>query len=85
MACAIIAAFILPEFPATTKRFSERERRLAVERLAADRVVARTEDSPTIRSSEAIKESLSDWRTWLFTFGYMVGRSIPSHLALGAC
>jgi len=71
MAGAIIASFILPDFPATTKRFSERERRLAVERLAADHVVARSEDGPTVRSSKAVKDSLSDWRTWMFTFGYM--------------
>lgn len=79
MACAVISMFLLPDFPATTTRFSEHERQLLVERLTADSVTARTEDNAPISSLEAVQKSLRDWRTWLLTAGYMVGFFTPHH------
>lgn len=72
MACAVISALFLPDFPVTTKRFSDRERQLAVDRLAADNVMARTEDNSGISFLEALQKSLGNWRTWFLTVGYMV-------------
>jgi hypothetical protein len=54
IACAMISAFFLPDFPATTNRFSKRERQLAIERLIADNVIARIEDSPRLSSLEVV-------------------------------
>ncbi|GAM85963.1 hypothetical protein ANO11243_039730 [Dothideomycetidae sp. 11243] len=71
MACAILAAFVLPDFPSTTKRFSREERLFLVERLKNDRVLARAEGEPPLSPYQAIRESLLNWRTWGFTFGYM--------------
>ena len=68
---AFIAAFILPDFPATSKGFSERERSIAVARLADD-VTAMTLDSEQLSPWRAMADSVKDWRTWMFVIGYMV-------------
>ena len=73
MACAILGAFVLPDFPANSKRFTPRERELATRRLKEDNVITVTEDNPPLSAWTAIRQSLGDWRTWLLTFGYMVG------------
>ncbi|GAA5860919.1 hypothetical protein JCM8547_003888 [Rhodosporidiobolus lusitaniae] len=73
---AIIAYFILPDYPATTKRLSLRERALAVYRLERDTGV-RDDDSATVMQN--LKAAASDYRasavTQFFpsvvqTFGY---------------
>ncbi|RJE25139.1 Major Facilitator Superfamily [Aspergillus sclerotialis] len=71
IACAILGALVLPDFPATSKRFSPRQRQVAVERLTMDNVTARTEDNPPLSAFEAVWSSMIDWRTWLLTIGYM--------------
>lgn len=68
---AFIAAFILPDFPATSKGFSERERSIAVARLSDD-ITAMTVDSEQLSPGRAITESVKEWRTWMFVIGYMV-------------
>ncbi|KAJ5293586.1 hypothetical protein N7508_008407 [Penicillium antarcticum] len=69
---ALISLFILPDFPATSKRLSAREREIAVARLATEIVTAITEDSERLTHWQAIFVSVKDWRTWAFTIGYMV-------------
>ncbi|KAJ5818078.1 vitamin H transporter [Penicillium riverlandense] len=69
---AIISLFILPDFPATSKRLSERERYVAVTRLAIGNVTAITEDSEKLSSWQAVVMSVKDFRTWMFVVGYMV-------------
>lgn len=72
IACALLGALVLPDFPATSKQFTPRQRKIAVDRLTADNITARTEDNPPMSILEAIESSLMDWRTWLLTIGYMV-------------
>lgn len=69
---AIISLFILPDFPATSRRLSEREKHIAVARLATENVTAFTEDSEEMSNWEAVIVSVKDWRTWSFVVGYMV-------------
>lgn len=69
---AIIALFILPDFPATSRRLSEREKHVAVARLATENVTATTADSERLSNWQAMKISVQDWRTWVFVVGYMV-------------
>lgn len=69
---ALISLFILPDFPATSRRFSAREREIALTRLATENVTAITEDSERLTHWQAIVVSVKDWRTWAFTIGYMV-------------
>ncbi|EHA26635.1 hypothetical protein ASPNIDRAFT_134002 [Aspergillus niger ATCC 1015] len=57
---------------ATSKRLSERERYVAITRLATDNVTSLTEDSPELSHWHAVVESAKDWRTWGFVIGYMV-------------
>ncbi|PYI12432.1 MFS general substrate transporter [Aspergillus sclerotiicarbonarius CBS 121057] len=66
---AIICAFILPDFPATSRRLSERERYVAVARLATDDVTAMTEDSVQLSHWHAVVKSAKYWRTWGFVVG----------------
>ncbi|ODM14747.1 hypothetical protein SI65_09741 [Aspergillus cristatus] len=68
---ALVAAFVPPDFPATSKRFSERQRSVAVARLADD-VTAMTQDSEQLSPQRAMVDSVKDWRTWMFVVGYMV-------------
>lgn len=69
---AIISLFILPDFPATSRRLSEREKHVAVARLATENVTATTADSERLTNWQAMKISVQDWRTWVFVVGYMV-------------
>ncbi|KAF7588141.1 hypothetical protein BBP40_006141 [Aspergillus hancockii] len=69
---ALIAMYILPDFPATTKRLSDRERYIALARLQLDDVTAMTEDGERLSPWQAILGSVKDWRTWMFVIGYMV-------------
>jgi MFS family permease len=68
---AIIASFILLDFPATTAKFSERERQLAIARVASEQHV-RSEDEPELTHMDALKIGLSSWKTWILVVGYMV-------------
>lgn len=74
---AIISLFILPDFPATSRHFSEREKQVAVARLATENVTATTEDTEHLSPLEACKVACQNWRTWAFIIGYMVRRSPP--------
>ncbi|ETS84669.1 hypothetical protein PFICI_02694 [Pestalotiopsis fici W106-1] len=78
---SIIASFILMDFPANTKRLSERERALAIRRLQASNARVDTEDTPKLSHLQALKVALTNWRVWLFVVGYMavVGSSTLSY------
>jgi MFS family permease len=77
---ALISLFILPDFPATSKRLSDRERYVAVARLATENVTAVTEDSEQLSNWGAIKVSVKDCRTWAFVVGYMVMPNLSNRL-----
>lgn len=78
---AIIASFILLDFPANSKRLTDRERALAIRRLLAVDARVETEDSPKLTHLQALKQAVTNWRTWLFVVGYMaiVGSSTLSY------
>lgn len=69
---AIIATFILLDFPANSKRLTDRERQIAVARLREGRVTVRSEDEPKVGKRKSFMLALCDWRTWGFIAGYMV-------------
>ncbi|CAG8053235.1 unnamed protein product [Penicillium salamii] len=69
---AILSIFILPDFPATTKRLSDRERQIAVARLARENVTASSEGTEKLSNWGACKVACQDYRTWAFVVGYMV-------------
>lgn len=74
--CALISLFILPDFPATSRGLSERQKHVAVARLATEDVTAVTDDTALLSNWGAVKVAMMDWRTWVFVVGYMV--SIPA-------
>ncbi|KAF2729722.1 MFS general substrate transporter [Polyplosphaeria fusca] len=69
---AIVAAFILLDFPQTSKRLTDREREIAIARLQEGGVVTRSADGPKIGKGQSFIMALSDWRVWGFILGYMV-------------
>ncbi|KAJ5363405.1 major facilitator superfamily domain-containing protein [Penicillium brevicompactum] len=68
---AIISIFILPDFPTTTKRLSDRERQIAVARLVRENVTATSADNGHLSNLGACKVACQDLRTWTFVIGYM--------------
>lgn len=83
MGVAIIAAFVLPDFPATTSsvKFSEAEKKLAIKRLQFAEHANATEEQPKLGHWAAFKIAMKSWRTWLFVVGYMVSFEYREHLA----
>ncbi|GKT61954.1 nicotinamide mononucleotide permease [Colletotrichum tofieldiae] len=80
---AFLAFWALPDFPANTslKKFSEKERELAIKRLQTAAQRLQTEEEPLLGHWAAFKLSMVSWRTWLFVVGYMaiVGSSTLSY------
>ncbi|KAJ9094626.1 hypothetical protein QFC19_007839 [Naganishia cerealis] len=66
------AYFVLPNFPATTRWLTEREKWLCAERLRADGVGAAQGDAEVLGHGKAFKSVLSDWRTYVMTFLFMM-------------
>ncbi|KAF2439360.1 MFS general substrate transporter [Karstenula rhodostoma CBS 690.94] len=69
---ALLSYFILIDFPATTARFSDRERAIAVARLEQGGVTARAEGAERMSKVQAFTLAIKDWRTIGFILGYMV-------------
>ncbi|OJD30721.1 vitamin h transporter [Diplodia corticola] len=69
---SVVSAFLLLDFPATSRKLSARQRALAVHRLTSDNAAAATEDEVHLSPMQAIAESVRNWRTWLMVVGYMV-------------
>jgi hypothetical protein len=65
---AVVAVFVLPDFPGNTRWLTEAERKYAVARLAADQNYDDADDAD-IGHWKAFVLAASDWRTWLFCFG----------------
>ncbi|UNI15667.1 hypothetical protein JDV02_002178 [Purpureocillium takamizusanense] len=60
---AIIAMFILPDFPATTKWLTAEEREYAVRRLEHDNNATQ---AGSMGHLESFVRAVKDWRTWMF-------------------
>ncbi|OAQ61101.1 MFS general substrate transporter [Pochonia chlamydosporia 170] len=63
---AIIAMFILPDFPATTKWLSEEEREYAIARLENDQ---NSTQAGNLSHLQSFLHAVRDWRTWMFVLG----------------
>ncbi|KAK4655466.1 hypothetical protein QC762_302690 [Podospora pseudocomata] len=63
---AMIAGFILPDFPATCRHFTPEEKRIATSRLrnCGTNIGDNQSDGPRLGKVQSIKLALSDWRTW---------------------
>ncbi|KIM99148.1 hypothetical protein OIDMADRAFT_181575 [Oidiodendron maius Zn] len=61
--CAVIAVFILPDFPATTKWLTDEEREYAIRRLEQDNM---SSEARGITHLQSFLYAIKDWRTWLF-------------------
>ena len=68
---ASVAGFILLDFPATSKRLTDREREIAIKRLREGGVTVRSEDGPKYSKAKSLLFALKQWQTWGFVLGYM--------------
>ncbi|EPQ32367.1 uncharacterized protein PFL1_00563 [Pseudozyma flocculosa PF-1] len=66
---AMIAVFVLPDYPATTRWLTPREKALAVKRLVIQN--ASTYTGEEVGHRQGFMLAVKDWKTWAFTVGYM--------------
>ena len=87
MGFALIAVWLLPDFPATTsnKKFSPAEKELAIRRLQLTEQQVRTEDGPRLGHWKAFKAAMANWRTWILVVGYMVSFKLIVFRLIGQC
>lgn len=64
---AIIAVFILPDFPTNTKWLSDDERRLALERMAEDAGVGDQSETEHGSRGHGFYLAITDWKVWWFS------------------
>ncbi|KAL5113336.1 hypothetical protein ACEQ8H_008799 [Pleosporales sp. CAS-2024a] len=69
---AICASFILLDFPANSKRLTERERAIAIARLQGGGVQTHATGDDRMSRLQSYKLAIMDWRTIGFILGYMV-------------
>jgi MFS family permease len=62
----------LLDFPANTKRLTDREREIAIARLATQNVTVRSADGAKLGKRKSFVAAVADWRTWPLIVGYMV-------------
>jgi MFS family permease len=65
---AILASFILPDFPSTCRRFTVREKEIANARLTlVGTATQQYSGMPPLGKVESITLAVKDWRTWAMT------------------
>ncbi|CAG5141296.1 uncharacterized protein ALTATR162_LOCUS907 [Alternaria atra] len=69
---AVAAYFILLDFPANTKRLTDRERAIAIARLREGGVRTHVEGEERMGKAKSFRLAVMDWRTISFILGYMV-------------
>ncbi|KAG9187509.1 hypothetical protein G6011_05380 [Alternaria panax] len=69
---AMVAYFILLDFPANTQRLTDRERVIAIARLREGGIRTHVEGEERIGKAKSFRLAIMDWRTVSFILGYMV-------------
>ncbi|KAF4555642.1 MFS-type transporter-like protein 72 [Elsinoe fawcettii] len=69
---ALIAAFILLDFPSNSRSLTPRERDIAIRRLEKANMIVRNDEVRPLSRRRAFKLAFCDWRTCGFIMGYMV-------------
>jgi MFS family permease len=67
---SLFAFFTLPNYPSTTMWLTPRERKIASQRLAMDSL-GDAQSGEKQSHTGALKDALTDWRTWAFVLTYM--------------
>ncbi|KAF1832847.1 pantothenate transporter liz1 [Decorospora gaudefroyi] len=69
---AICSYFILLDFPANSKRLTDRERAIAIARLRDGGVQTHAHGEERMGKLKSVRLAIMDWRTVAFILGYMV-------------
>lgn len=84
VAVSIVCMFLLPDWPGNTRWLTDAEKRLATLRIEADRIGPAGQHDLT--HMESFKAAVSDWRTYMFTFMYMmIGARVVSSVLRADC
>ena len=70
-----VAYFLLMDFPANTKRLTDRERLIATARLQGAGVQTHVDGDVRIGRLTSFRLAIFDWRTVGFVLGYMASNS----------
>ncbi|KAI7341123.1 MFS general substrate transporter [Hortaea werneckii] len=71
IACAFAVPFVLLDYPLTSKKLSPNERQMAYDRLIADGITSRNDNSKPLSHLRALKKAVTDWRLLPLVLGYM--------------
>ncbi|KAI7368721.1 MFS general substrate transporter [Hortaea werneckii] len=71
IACAFAVPFVLLDYPLTSKKLSPDERQMAYDRLIADGITSRNDNSEPLSHLRALKKAVTDWRLLPLVLGYM--------------
>jgi hypothetical protein len=63
---AIMAVFVLPDFPMTTKWLTDDERRLALKRMEEDAGVGDQAETENSSFGYGFSLAITDWKVWWF-------------------
>lgn len=66
----IFCALVLPDWPGTTKWLTDAEKRLAAQRIAADKIGAT--GVRELGHWRSLVAAVSDWRLYVYTFMFMM-------------
>ncbi|KAF1966538.1 MFS general substrate transporter [Bimuria novae-zelandiae CBS 107.79] len=69
---AILSYFVLPDFPGTTSKLTEREKQIACARLMQSGISTAVEGEERMGKGKSFLLAVRDWRTTGFVIGYMV-------------
>lgn len=72
---AVISYFLLLDFPANTKRLTERERLIAISRLKKGGLQTYVDGDLRMGRLKSFRLAIVDWRTVGFVLGYMASDS----------
>ncbi|MBW0483532.1 hypothetical protein O181_023247 [Austropuccinia psidii MF-1] len=74
ISASLIVVFFLPDWPSNTKWLSDEERVLAILRLEVEKIEQGffSPEPSKLKPLEALMTTLKDWRTYLFSFIYLM-------------
>lgn len=65
---AVVAIFVLPDFPSTTKWLTPLERKLALQRMSEDVGVGDQDETEKGGHADGLWLAISDWKVWWLAF-----------------
>jgi MFS family permease len=76
---AVVGVFVLPDYPAVSRKITEAERSIALRRLEVARIKHQErEKTPRLGALRTIRIAFSNWRTWVIPIAFLVCPTLHS-------